>query len=538
MHRPSAWLPTRRSVLAAGTAGFAAATLSRGANAGDVAKPGGTLVVVLDPEPAGLVAGISISAPAVAVSSNIFDGLVFLDETFAPRPQLAESWETSPDGLSITFRLRKDVSWHDGKPFTSADVQYSLMEVTKKTHPRGNAVFANLTAVETPDPYTAVFRFSRPSPVVWAALEGTETQILPRHLYEGTNLIANPWTAKPIGTGAFVFKEWVRGDRIVLERNPNYWDKGRPILDRIVFRTIRDAGSRTATLEAGEAQYGAMNPVSLADTERLRGSRDLTVETRGFEGSAPMYFFDFNMRRKPFDDIRVRQAFAHAIDRTALARTIWYGLAEPATGPIPSYQKAFYNPDTPQYAFDPKKAEALLEEAGLKRGPGGVRLRIDHVPCAYGDDYIRAAEFYRQTLKRIGVELRVRTFDLPTYLRVIFTDYDFDTHSAWYSAYPDPQIGVQRRYWSQAIKKGTPSSNASQIADPDLDRVIEAIQVAGDPAERNALIRRFQSVAQEKLPSINLLELKFFRVYAKNLDGISFAPFGGYQSFKTVSTSA
>ncbi|MGR7997208.1 ABC transporter substrate-binding protein [Xanthobacter sp. ZOL 2024] len=509
----------------------AAATTSSEAPA---PKAGGTLVAVLDPEPAGLVAGITISAPAVAVSSNIFDGLVDYDEGFKLRPALAKSWETSADGTTITFRLRDDVTWHDGTPFTAADVQYSLMEVTKKTHPRGNAVFANLTAVETPDPYTAVFRFSRPSPVVWSAFNGTETQILPKHLYEGTNPLTNPWNSKPIGTGAFIFKEWVKGDRIVLERNPNYWDKGRPYLDRVVFRIIRDPASRATALETGEAQYIPLNPVPLADVARIRASKDLVVETRGFEGPAQMYFFDFNLRREPFGDIRVRQAFAHALNPQALADTVFYGLAKPATGPVPSYQTQFYTADVPQYDYSLAKAEALLDEAGLRKGPDGVRLRIDHIPSAYGEDYRRAGEYFKQALKRIGIEVTLRNYDLPSYVKVVFTDYDFDTHSAWYSAYPDPQIGVQRRYWSQAIKKGTPSSNASGVADPEIDAVIARIQTEGNVEARNAQIRELQRLAQAKLPSVNLLELSFFRVYSRRLAGIEYGPFAGYQSLKTV----
>ncbi|MFG1207883.1 ABC transporter substrate-binding protein [Xanthobacter flavus] len=523
---------SRRTLLAGAGASLLLPAAAR--RAGAAPATGGTLVAVLDPEPAGLVAGLTISAPAVAVSANIFDGLVEYDEGFKLKPSLATSWETSADGTVITFRLRNDVTWHDGTPFTSADVAYSLLEVTKKVHPRGNAVFANLTAVDTPDPHTAVLRFSRPSPVVWAAFNGTETQILPKHLYEGTNPLTNPLNGKPIGTGAFVFKEWVKGERIVLERNPNYWDKGRPYLDRVVFRIIRDPASRAAALETGEAQYIPLNLVPLSDVARIKASKDLVVETRSFEGPAPMYFFDFNLRREPFGDIRVRQAFAHALNRKALAETVFYGLAKPAAGPVPSYQTQFFATDLPQYDYNIAKAEALLDAAGLKKGADGVRLRIDHIPSAYGEDYRRAGEYFKQALKRIGVDVTLRNYDLPTYIKVVFTEYDFDTHSAWYSAYPDPQIGVQRRYWSQAIKKGTPSSNASGIADPEIDAVIERIQTEGNVEKRNADIRELQRLAQVKLPSVNLLELTFYRAYSAKLSGIDLAPFGGYQSLKTV----
>lgn len=524
---------SRRSLLTA-SLGAVAAPLLLGAAPAPVIRDR-TLLANLEPEPAGLVAGISISAPAVVVSANIFDGLVEYDETGALRPSLATAWEESEDGLTVTFRLRPDVTWHDGQPFTSADVQYSVMEVTKKFHPRGNATLAPVTTIDTPDPHTAIFRLSSRSPVFWQVLNGIETQILPRHLYEGTNPLANPWTAKPIGTGAFVFKEWARGSHVTLERNPNYWDKDRqPFLDRIVFKIISDPGAREAALETGSIAYAPLSPVPLSDVARVRTLGTLAVDDGAFRGTAPMYFFDFNLRRPQFRDLRVRQAFAHAIDRQALADVVWYGLAQPATGPIPHFQTQHYERVEPQFDYDPDRAKALLDAAGHTPDGNGVRMTIDHIPCAFGEEYVRAGEVLRQQLRRIGVKVNLRTMDLPTYLRVIFSERDFDTQSAWYAAYPDPQIGVTRRYWSKAIKLGTPSSNASGYSSPVMDALCEGMQTESDPAKRHELIRQFQVLAQTDLPSINLLELTFIRVYARGLAGIDPGLWGGYQSFKTI----
>lgn len=513
-------------------------TAAGSALADEAPTRGGTLTVALEPEPGGLIAGLTISAPAVVVSANLFDGLVDYQDGGKLTPSLAERWEESDDGRTVTFHLRKDVTWHDGKAFTSADVQYSLLEVSKKVHPRSNATFAHLTAVDTPDPHTAILRFSQASPVIWSAIYGTETQILPRHIYEGQPPLTSPNNVKPIGNGAFVFKEWVRGDRLVLERNPNYWDAGKPYLDRIVFRFIKDAGARAAALETGETLYTPLSPAPLSDIARLKENKRLVVDGEAFNGSAPLYFFNFNFDRPLFQDIRVRKAFAHAIDRQALADTVWYGLPKIAQGPIPSYQTQFFKEGLPQYEFDPKKAIALLDEAGHAPDADGVRLKLTHVPLPYGDDYRRSAEFFRQALKRVGVALEIRNYDLPTYLRVIYTDRDFDTQSDWFSCYPDPQIGVQRRFWTKNIKKGVTSSNASGFSDPEFDQVIEAIQNEGDVEKRQALIFRLQELAQTKLPSINLLELAFFRIYSARLKGVETSPFAGYQSLKTVSVGA
>lgn len=513
-------------------------SLARCAQAADInGRPvrGGILYANVVPEAAGWVAGLTISNPAVVVSVNIFDGLIGYDTQLNPVPQLAESWTQSADGKTITFKLRPGVTWHDGQPFTSADVQYSLMEVTKKVHPRGNATFARLDAVDTPDPHTAIFRFNTATPVVWSALWGGETQILPKHLYAGTDPLTSPWNAKPVGTGAFIFREWVRGSHVALERNPNYWDKGadgqaKPYLDKVLFRFIPDAGAREASLENGELQFAATDAVPVADLPRLAKDPSLVIDTTSWEAIAPVAFFDFNMRRKIFQDIRVRRAFAHAIDRHALAKIVWFGYATPATGPIPSYQKKFYKPDTPQYPYDPKRAEALLDEAGLKRGAGGIRLSINNLPLPFGDQYVRTAEFIRDQLRRVGIDLKLVNYDLPTFVGKAYRDYDFDTLTNWYAAFPDPQLGVIRRYWSRAIKPGTTSSNASGWSSPEMDGVIEAMQVETDPAKRRAQIDQLQVIAQTEVPSVNLLEPKLFSIRSTRVKGYQSSPFAAYQS--------
>lgn len=521
----------RRSFLASSAATFALG--ARGAFAQGTAR-GRTLVANIVPEPQSLVAGVAISAPAVAISNNIFDALFEYDADFKPTPSLATGWEEKDDGKTLVLNLRKDVTWHDGKPFTSADVQFSIMELMKKVHPRGGAFFAQLTAVDTPDPHTAILRFSRRAPVVWSVLN-YETQILPRHLYEGTNILANPYNMKPIGTGPFVFKEWVRGDYVLVERNPNYWDKSKPRVDRIRFRFIPDSGARAAALETGEVQFTPLSPVPLADVPRLRKNPSLVIETRGNEASAWVFFFDFNLRRPQFQDVRVRRAIAHAIDKKALAETVWYGLATPATGPIPSYQKQFYTADVPRYDFDLARAEQLLDEAGYKKNSDGIRFRMLHDPMPYGDDFTRSGEFIRQSLKQVGIEVTLRNQDLPTFLRKVFTERDFDTMNSFYAAFADPQIGVHRRFSTEAIKTGTPWSNATGYSTPEADTLIGQIQTEGDIAARQQLIYSLQRLAQTDLPSITLLELQPFRVFSSRLRGVNINPDGNGASLKDVS---
>ena len=319
----------------------------------------------------------------------------------------------SPDGLTITFTLRPGVKWHDGKPFTSADVQFTFMDILKKFHSRGPATFSHLVAVDTPDELTAVFRLDTPSPYLMRALAAAELPILPKHVYAGSDPLRNPANSKPIGTGPFKLKEWRRGSYIMLERNPDYWDRPRPYLDTLIFRFIPDGAARAVALESGEVQYGTQYIVPMNDVARLKALPNLAVTTEGYEYNTSVNYFEFNLRKPYLQDVRARRAIAHAIDKEFLVKNVWFGFAKAATSPITDKQGDFHTDDVPTYAYDPKKAEALLDEAGVKRGTDGVRLRmtLDYSPS--GDMYRQTADYVKQALAQIGIAVQVRNSDNP-----------------------------------------------------------------------------------------------------------------------------
>ena len=495
---------------------------------------GGTLTMIVQPEPPVLVSAFNSAAPIGVVSTKILEGLLTYDFDMTPKPVLAETWKVSPDGKSILFNLRKGVKWHDGKDFTSADVQFSVMKVWKELHPRGRSTFAKVTAVETPSPYVAIFKLSEPSPYLMSALSSYEGQILPRHLYEGTDLAANPYNSKPVGTGPFVFKEWQKGNFVLLERNPAYWDKGKPYLDKLVIRIIPDASARAAAFETGEVQLGGFSPVPLNDVKRLDATGKFDVETRGYEYLAPMFLMEFNLSNQYLKDIRVRRAIAHAVDRDLIVKTIWFGFGKPATGPVPSVLTQFYSPDVTKYPFDPKKAEGLLDEAGFKRGAGGKRFKLIHDFLPYGNDYQRTAEYLKQALGKVGIEVEIRSQDVAAFIKRIYTDNDFDFSTNFFYALPDPTIGVQRIYWSKNIKKGVPFSNSSGYSNPETDKLIEAIQVEHDRRKRKDMIGRFQQIVVDELPVLDLFEVKFFTLASKRVQNHTDTAEGVYSSFSRV----
>jgi peptide/nickel transport system substrate-binding protein len=487
--------------------GLGALGLSALAVPGRAQTRGGTVSMIITPEPPMLTGAFATTGPMQTVSPKIFDGLVSYDFDYKPRPQLATAWDVSADGLAIRFSLRPGVRWHDGKPFTSADLEWSLLNVWKTLHGRGRATYANVVAVETPDAGTAVLRLSKPSPAIMNALAAAESQILPRHIYEGTDIQTNPANNAPIGTGPFRFKEWRRGSAIVLERNPDYWDAPKPYIDQLVLRVIPDGAGRSAALESGEVLLAGDNPVPLADVQRLSQLPSLAIERRGYNSVNNIHFMEFNLRRPYFQDVRVRQAIAHAINRDFIARNIWFGQAHASTGPVPSAVKAYYSSDVPAYPVDLAAANRLLDEAGFKRGADGVRFKIFNDWAPYGEALQRTSEYLRQALKPVGIEVEVRSSDLPGWLRRVYTDNDFDTTTFYLSALSDPTIGIQRFYWSKNIQKGAVFTNGSGYNNPEMDRILEAAASEADTAKRVALFAEFQKLAMTDLPLIPLVDL-------------------------------
>ncbi|VFR19016.1 Putative gluthatione transporter,solute-binding component [plant metagenome] len=482
---------------------------------------GGTLDAIIHPEPPSLAFFINTASPTRAVVSKIFDGLLDYGPDFAPRGQLAERWAVSDDGLSVTLFLRRNVLWHDGQPFSSADVKFSAEQVWLKYAPTARRVFRHLVRVDAPDAHTVVLVLSQPTPVILNALDVVAAPVLPRHLYEGTDIPNNPHNNRPVGTGPFVFKEWVRGSHIALARHEKYWQPGRPYLDGITWKVIPDVAGRANALETGVAQYGERNPVTFADADRLARLPGLTVSTEGYNGFSGWFWLLPNLRHPILGQPKVRQAILHAIDRQALCRNVWGGYAVPATGPVTSQLKTFYTDETQQYPYDRARAEALLDEAGFARQADGKRFSITHDFIPYGDDYRRTGEFVRQALRAVGIEVTLRSLDLATWLRRVFKDYDYELASSWSVNWQDPQLGVEQHYWSEAESKGTPWQNASGYASPEMDRLLQAAQTERDPQARVALYRQVQQLAQADLPLINLFEYRWFGVWDKRLINVT-----------------
>ncbi len=489
---------------------------------------GGMITITTTPEPATITNALSSAPTTAEVATKIFDGLLEYDMDLNPIPSLAERWEVSDDGLTVTFHLRDDVVWHDGEPFTSADVQFSLMEVVKPYHPRGKGNLGPVESIETPDDTTAIFHLAHPYIPLMRGLSSLELPIVPRHIYEGTDFRNNPAVNEPIGTGPFKFAEWRKGSYLRLDRNENYWREGKPYLDSIVFRFIADSATRAAGIESGEidvATFGTINPVEM---RRLETLDDVSIVEGGYEAIAPVMLLELNTRKPPFDDKRVRQAISYALDRDQIINNVWYGFGKPAIGPISSFVEgsgAFTSEGVTDYAVDDRldKAKALLEEAGYTdENP----LTFVHDPAAFGEDWRRMGEYIKQSLARIGVEVTLRNRDYPTFVRAVHNEYDFDMTSSWYIGMADPTLGVQRNTWSQMINPEVPYGNASGYSNPEVDRLWEAAQTEADADKRNEYFHELQRILADDVPLIWIMEMDLVAVARDRVHDLITSPLG------------
>ncbi|WP_041528131.1 ABC transporter substrate-binding protein [Paracoccus aminophilus] len=494
---------TRRSLLGSAAAFGLAAALPLPAFAADEPVRGGILTVSLATESASIAATTTTTPFAYFISSKILEGLLRYDLDLSPKPELATEWAVSEDGLRYWFRLREGVSWHDGEPFDAEDVVFSI-KLQRDVHPRGRRVFRNVTAVNALGPHEVEILLSEPAPYLLVAFAGSGVPIAPAHIYDGTDILTNPANAAPIGTGPFRFKEWVRGSHIILDRNPDYWDQPRPYLDGIVFRFIGDPLTQIAALETGEVQLTPTG-VPLTELERLRSNPQLGVETKGFDYGNTVMRLEYNLDHPQLSKLKVRQAIAHSIDVNAIVNLAYLGNAVPIYGPVSPGLAAFYTEDLPRYAFDPAKAEVLLDEAGAPRGANGVRFEVFLDPVQPTGPVRQTADYLAQALDRVGIKLTIRGQDFATYVRRIYTERDFDIALETLSNLYDPVAGIQGLFWSKSIEPGVPFVNAAHYRSAEADRLLEAAAVEIDPAKRVALYTDFQKQVIADLPAFYLV---------------------------------
>lgn len=474
-----------------------------------------TLVVATTQVPRHFNGAVQSGIATAMPSTQIFASPLRYDDNWKPQPYLAQSWEVSSDGLTVTLHLVKNVLFHDGQPLTSEDVAFSVMAI-KANHPFQTMLEA-VDKVDTPDPYTAVIHLSHPNPALLLAMSPALMPILPKHVYgDGQDIKTHPANLKPIGSGPFKLTEYKQGEYYTLEKFDKFFIPGRPKLDKIVVRLVSDENAVLVSMERGDVN---MLPfvAGVRDIDRLQKVPGLSVTDKGFAGIGPINWLAFNTRKKPLDDVRVRQAIAYAANRDFIIGKLMGGKATPATGPI-APGSPLYEPNVETYKVDYAKAAELLDAAGHPKGADGSRisLTIDYIPG--GDEQQRnVAEYLRSQLKRIGVSLEVRAApDFPTWAQRV-SNHDFDLTMDVVFNWGDPIIGVNRTYLTSNIRKGIIWSNTQQYSNPKVDQLLEAAAVETSPEKRKALYSEFQKIVVSDVPIYFINVTPYYNAFSKGL---------------------
>ncbi|SDF48356.1 peptide ABC transporter substrate-binding protein [Sporolituus thermophilus] len=511
------WLATALSLILVLAVGCGGTKLNSEGQGTRQLQPGGQLVYGSLREPNTLNPLLSDLLATAEVGSLIFSGLITVNDKGEWVPDLAVEVPTvqnggvSPDGLTVIYKLRQGVTWHDGQPFTAADIQFTWQYImNRKVNVISRDGYDRIKAIETPDPYTAVIRFKQP----YAPYLTLFRTVLPKHILEGVEDYNKAgFNRRPVGTGPFKFKEWRLAEAIILEANPAYYH-GKPHLDSIIYKIIPDPDILLTQLKAGEVDI--VSNVSFAQLEQVKaidGVQTFITPNMIWE------HLDFNLDNPLFQDVRVRQAIALAIDRQSIITTVLKNVASPAVADQPPLSWA-YNPALKPPARDVNKARELLAQAGWKQGPDGVfakdgqRLAFSLVTT--GGNKIRetVGQVIIQQLKEVGIQGELRLVDAPLFFGDVLKNRRFETAMyAWVAGLdPDNQsLWHSKKIPSRA--NGYEGQNYPGWRNPEVDVLTEQGASTLDLGSRRQIYFRLQELIVQEVPVVPL----YFRA---NIDAV------------------
>lgn len=463
---------------------------------------GGTLIDATAGEPSGLIPMIAGEAAASAVASNIFNSLLKYDKNLELQGELAQSWSVSPDQKTITFKLKPGLKWADGKPLTSADVLFTWKLVTDdNTRTPYGSDYKLVIRAETPD--AATFRVSYANPYAPALDSWAGLQILPEHLLKGQDINTTSFRFKPVGSHYYKLEEWKPGERISLVRNPNS-TQGPPRIDRLVSRFIPDPAAQFLELLADNIDSMTLNPIQYS---RIVPSReDLQKKLALYKELGNNYtYLGFNLKHKPFDDIRVRQAINYAIDKQELIDGVLLGMGEPVSSPYKPGTR-WTNPDLSPYPYDPNKAIALMKAAGYtgrdKEGyllRDGKRLSFD-ILTNQNKQREMSAVLVQRRLKEIGIDANIRVMEWASFIGRFIKTGDFDVVLLGWGLSLDPD---QYSIWHSS-QQAPGQFNFIGYNNPRVDKLLEQGRLELNPDKRMKIYHEFASILLADSPIVYL----------------------------------
>jgi ABC-type transport system substrate-binding protein len=486
-----------------------------------IAEPSSSIRIGLVGEIDPLNPNDSINQNTRTIIPHIFESLITMDESMTPRPLLANSWETTPDGKGLIFHLRKGVRFHDGTPFNARAVKITfdrMMNEKLKVY----SMFASfLKSVEILDESTVKMNLNGgPGPAL---------AVLPiRGQIESPAAIekyGKDIGFHPIGTGPYKFVEWVPDQRVVLEANKDYWG-GSPKISQVVFKPVSEEQTRLSMLEAEDLDV-AMRP-SYAEVKRLKSLPGIRIEDRI---SGELLFVVFNCVKEPFNDKRVRQAISYGIDRKGIVNTLLFGgvrLAETYAAPIVKHIVKY-----DIYPYNPEKAKTILAGSGWKLGKSGFLEKNEEIfktaivtPFGRYPMDRQIAEAIQAQLKKIGIDVKIIVVESGAFIKTINSGREVK-QSAEYGMMiisrpmgPDPDTAFTQHFHSASIPPKAP--NSSIFGNKELDSLLEEGANTADEIKRGVIYKKAQNILNEEIPWLPIYSYVDYLALRKGVRGVGY----------------
>ena len=471
-------------------------------------KPGGTLVWRVGADALGLDPHTETIFGSSQLLQNIYSSLLRYDESGGVAPDLAKSWDISPDGLVYTFHLRDNIYFHNGRKMTSGDVRYSIermLDPAAGSARREN--FVLIDKIETPDDHTITFTLKEPFAPLLVNFADPWAAIVPKEIVDDGSI-----KQKAVGTGPFMIKKRVPGSYTLLEKNPNYFIPGLPYLDELRFQVIAEDSAIVAAMRSKTADisnvWGKLFELfkTLQDIEMV----DIPVFSWAM--------MEFNCSKPPFDNPKLRLALSYAIDRQEIIDSVMLGNAK-VTAPIPEALAGYAAPwnELPGYQHDYEKARALLKEAGY---PDGLTFELK-TSTAY-PPYVPTAQVIQSNLKNIGVDVEIVPLEWGAYIKDItnFETWEVCFHS-FPSYTPDPDTYLYRWFHSQGAW-------GIGFSDPVVDELLDLGRLVTDPTSRKIIYRRAQFRIAEMAPAVYTWRTRVAYAMQPYVKGVVLTPIRPY----------
>jgi ABC-type transport system substrate-binding protein len=452
------------------------------------------------------------SNPSEAVNRMIHENLVRFDAKLNLVPGLAEKWEQAKDGMSWTFNLRKGVKFHDGTPFNAEAAKYFFDRMIGPEKPSRAGLYAPLVeSTVVVDEHTVKVNMKAPFAFLLNNIAHSASGIVSP---TGHKALGKDIARKPVGTGPFKFVEWVHGDHVTLARNDDYWG-GKPKLDKIIIKTVKEESARVMMLMSGDAQLAVRLPSE--DIPRLE--KDAAIQLDATETLRVLYI-GFNVAKKPFSDERVRQAFNLAVDRESIVKNIYQGRALVAGNIVAPLTTGYF--PLPAYPYDPEKAKKLLADAGF---PNGLKAKFISPQGRYPKDF-EMAQALQQQWKKAGIEVSLDTMEWAAYLAATRKPVDQTDVEifllGWAPSSAEARWCLYPLYHSaEWVPKG---NNRLFYANKEFDDYVDRFTKATEKADRDKYLKLAQELLYKEVPQLPILVTKETIGYSKKLKGVINSP--------------